>query len=41
MLKYLDNYQGLDSLKNMTLDNLNGLINDIKILILKLILINS
>lgn len=35
MLKYLDNYQGLDSLKNMTLDNLNGLINDIKILILK------
>jgi len=35
MLKYLDSYQGLDSLKNMNFDDLNGLIKDIKILILK------
>lgn len=31
MLKYLDSYQGLDSLKNMNFDDLNGLIKDIKI----------
>ena len=35
MLKYLDNYQGIDSLKNMSFDDLNGLIKDIEILILK------
>ena len=30
MLKYLDSYQGLDSLKNMNFDDLNGLIKDIQ-----------